>query len=139
THPLLEPYASLRQVADGVHSIQIQAQGTLGGDLCHLPNCWYYRNGYGLLGIDQGESLVSEGRNEFHAILGNRGPAKFVSASRFAPALIALGAKVRIVGPAPDQATLLPLEYFYVTPRSPDQTVTVLTPGQFITHVWLPQ
>jgi xanthine dehydrogenase YagS FAD-binding subunit len=138
-HPLLKHYSSLRQVADGVHSIQIQAQGTLGGDLCHLPNCWYYRNGYGLLGLDEGQSLITEGRNEFHAIFGNRGPAKFVSASRFAPALIALGARVRIVGPSPDQAALLPLEYFYVTPRMADQGVTVLQPGQFVSHVWLPE
>ncbi|HTI50800.1 MAG TPA: FAD binding domain-containing protein [Planctomycetaceae bacterium] len=138
-HPLLKSYASLLQVADGVHSIQIQAQGTLGGDLCHLPNCWYYRSGYGLLGINDGESLVADGRNEFHAIFGNRGPAKFVSASRFAPALIALGAKVRIVGPAPDQAALVPLEYFYVTPKTADQGVTVLQPGQFVSHVWLPE
>lgn len=139
TNPLLAPYQSLRQVADGVHSIQIQAQGTLGGDLCHLPNCWYYRNGYGLLGIDNGESLAAEGRNEYHAILGNRGPAKFVSASRFAPALIALGAKVRVVGPSPDQAALVPLEYFYVVPKSPEQGVTILQPGQFVSHVWLPE
>jgi xanthine dehydrogenase YagS FAD-binding subunit len=138
-NPLLAGYESVHHVADGIHSIQIQAQGTLGGDLCHLPNCWYFRNGYGLLGLHEGESLVAEGRNEYHAILGNRGPAKFVSASRFAPALIAWGAKVRVVGPAPDQAAMIPLEYFYVTPRSPEQGITVLTEGQFITHIWLPE
>ncbi len=138
-HPLLAGHPSLAHVADGVHAIQIQSAGTLGGDLCHLPNCWYFRNGYGLLGTLNGESLPAEGRSDFHAILGNQGPAKFVSASRFAPALIALGAKVRIVGPTPDQVTLLPIEYFYVTPKSSDQRVTVLTPGQLVTHVWLPE
>ena len=138
-HPLLRPYASIVQVADAVHSIQIQAMGTLGGDLCHLPNCWYYRNGYGLLAQQAGESLVSEGRNQFHAVFGNRGPAKFVSASRFAPALIAWGAKARIVGPAPDQVSEVPLEYFFVTPKSAEQGVTVLQPGQLLTHILLPE
>lgn len=138
-HPLLTPYQSLLQVADAVHSIQIQAQGTLGGDLCHLPNCWYYRNGYGLLGKEKGESLVAGGRNQFHAILGNQGPAKFVSASRFAPSLIAWGAQVRIVGPDPDQSAMVPLEHFYVTPKSPNQGVTILQPGQFVSHIWLPE
>jgi xanthine dehydrogenase YagS FAD-binding subunit len=138
-HPLLAGHPALAQVADGVHAIQVQSQGTLGGDLCHLPNCWYFRNGYGLLGNQGGESLPAEGRNDYHAILGNQGPAKYVSASRFAPALIALGAKVRIVGPTPDQVTLLPLEYFFVTPKSAEQGITVLTPGQFVTHVWLPE
>jgi xanthine dehydrogenase YagS FAD-binding subunit len=137
-HPLLKPYESLAQVADGVHSIQIQAMGTLGGDLCHLPNCWYFRNGYGLLGQRNGESLPADGRNEFHAVMGNRGPAKFVSASRFAPALIAWGAIARIAGPEPGQVSELPLEYFYVSPKSADQGVTVLQPGQILTHVLIP-
>lgn len=136
--PLLSPYHSLRQIADAHHSMQIQAMGTLGGDLCHLPNCWYFRNGYGLLGTMDGQSLAADGRNQFHAIFGNRGPAMFVSASRFAPALIAWGAKVRLVGPAPDQVELMPLEYFYVNPKTDKQSVTVLQPGQFVTHVWLP-
>lgn len=137
--PRLEPFTSLRQVAKAHHAIQIQHNGTLGGDLCHLPNCWYYRNGHGLLALQNGESLPATGSNQFHAILGNRGPAKFTSASRFAPALIALGAKVRIVGPAPDHAELLPLEYFYVNPKTEKQGVTVLQPGQFVSHVWLPR
>jgi xanthine dehydrogenase YagS FAD-binding subunit len=137
-NPLLADYRSLIDVVDGVKSIQIQSMGTLGGDLCHLPNCWYFRNGYGLLGLRNGESIVAAGDNRYHAIFGNHGPAKFVSATRFAPAMIAWGAKVRIVGPAPDQVTLLPLEYFYVTPKTPKQGVTVLSPGQMITHLVLP-
>lgn len=138
-HPLLGAYDSLRHVVDGVHAIQIQAMGTLGGDLCLAPNCWYYRNGYGLLGLRDGRSLVDQGRNEYHAILGNHGPAKFVSASRFAPALVALGAKARIAGPAPDEVSLVPLEYFFVTPRTAQQGVTALRPGQLLTHIWLPE
>lgn len=138
-HPLLKPYESLRQVADAVHAIQVQAMGTLGGDLCLHPNCWYYRNGYGLVAQQNGESLPAEGRNEYHAILGNQGPAKFVSASRFAPALIAWGARARIAGPAPDQVSEVPLEYFFVAPKSNSQGVTVLQPGQLLTHILLPE
>jgi xanthine dehydrogenase YagS FAD-binding subunit len=134
-HPLLASYESLRHVADAVHAIQIQSTGTLGGDLCLHPNCWYYRNGYGLLAQQNGQSLVAEGRNQYHAVFGNRGPAKFVSASRFAPALIAWGAEARIVGPEPEQVSIIPLEYFFVTPKSPDQGVTVLQPGQLLTHI----
>jgi xanthine dehydrogenase YagS FAD-binding subunit len=136
--PLLGPYASLRQVVDAIHSIQIQSRGTLGGDLCHLPNCWYFRNGYGLLGFRDGKSLVEGGDNRYHAILGNRGPAKFVSASRFAPALLAWGARVRVIGPQPRHEEWLPLENFYVTPKLASQGVTVLKPGQLVSHVWLP-
>lgn len=137
--PELAAYGSLIHAADAVHAIQIQSVGTIAGDLCHLPNCWYYRNGYGLLAMENGESLVETGDNRYHAIFGNSGPAKFVSVSRFAPALIAWGAKVRIIGPEPDQEEMIPLEYFYTTPRTERQGVTVLKPGQLVSHIWLPQ
>ena len=137
--PLLAGHHSLLHVVDATRAIQIQQSGTVGGDLCHLPNCWYFRSGYGLLGLEKGESLVETGDNRYHAIFGNRGLAKFVSASRFAPAMIAWGARVRIIGPQPDQEEWLPLEYFYITPRTARQGVTVLKPGQLVSHVWLPE
>ncbi len=136
--PLLADYPALADVVAGVRAIQIQQNGTLGGDLCHLPNCWYFRKGYGLLAIENGRSLPEVGDNRYHAIFGNSGPAKYVNASRFAPALIAWGARARLIGPDPDQAEWVPLSDFYVTPRQPRQGGTVLTPGQLISHVWLP-
>ena len=71
--------------------------GTVGGDLCQRPRCWYFRQGFGLLAMKDGKSLVPNGENKYHAILGNSGPAYFVSASSLGPALIALGAKVKLV------------------------------------------
>ncbi len=150
TNPLLAGYPSLFDVVDGVRSIQVQGSGTIGGDLCHLPNCWYFRKGYGLLGQDNGVSLPETGDNRYHAIFGNEGAAKFVNASRFAPALIAWGAKVRIVGTSHKttsrdrsggssvDAEWIPLEYFYVTPKTERQGNTILKPGQFVSHIWLP-
>jgi xanthine dehydrogenase YagS FAD-binding subunit len=136
--PLLADYPCLRDVVDGIRAIQIQQNGTLGGDLCHLPNCWYFRNGYGLLAREDGRSLADEGDNRYHAVFGNSGPAKFISASRFAPGLVAWDALVRIVGPGPKDETWLPLEEFYVAPKTERQGVTALQPGQLITHVQLP-
>ena len=154
---LAADYRSLVDVIEGIRSIQITANGTLAGDLCQLPHCWYYRNGHGLLAMQNGESLVATGDNRYHAILGNSGPAKFVSSSRFAPPMIAWDAKVRVVSrqlsavssPLPNstdngQRTTdlkeewLPLEYFFITPKTNSQGVTVLKPGQLITHLWLP-
>jgi len=135
--PELRAFPSLSDVVRGVHAIQIQQNGTLGGDLCHLPNCWYFRNGYGLLARDDRRSLADEGDNRYHAIFGNRGAAKFVSASRFAPALIAWEAEVRIAGPEPDDSQWIPLQQFYATPRAERHGISVLQPGQFITHVRL--
>ena len=70
--------------------------GTVGGDLCQRPRCWYYRQGFGLLAMKDGKSLVPTGANQYHAIFGG-GPAYFVSASSLGPALIALGAKIKLV------------------------------------------
>lgn len=136
--PLLAEYRSLLDVVDGVRAIQVRVAGTIVGDLCLHPNCWYYRNGYGLTAWKDGQSLVAAGDNRYHAILGNQGPAKFVNASRFAPAGIAWNARVRVIGPEPQQEEWLPLEYFYATPKTNSHGNTVLKPGQLVTHVWLP-
>ncbi len=45
---------------------------------------------------ESGKDLVAEGDNRYHAILGNDGPAKFVSPSTIVPVLIAYGAKIRL-------------------------------------------
>lgn len=93
-----DEYPLLVQAAEGVSSPQIQNTGTVGGDLCQRPRCWYFRNGFGLLGLKDGESMPKTGDNRYHAIFGNSGPACFVNPSSLAPGLIALGAKLRILG-----------------------------------------
>lgn len=123
------------QVIDGISSIQLQAQGTLVGELLRRPTCWYFRDGHGLL-AGQGRMVV-EGDNRYHAILGARGPAKFVHASRLAPALIALGASVRVIGPD-DFERFVPLHELYQTPKSDAELEHTLQPGQLVTHVVVP-
>ena len=51
------------QAALGVASPQIRNMGTVGGDLCQRPRCWYFRQGYGLLATKDGKSLVPNGEN----------------------------------------------------------------------------
>jgi xanthine dehydrogenase YagS FAD-binding subunit len=141
--PLLDEFPAVRQTIAGISSQQLQAQGTIGGELCHRPRCWYFREGHGLL-ADRGRMVV-EGDSRFHAILGNSGPAKFINASRLAPALIALGARLRIVGGADESdeealaAHELPLEQFYRVPRDEHQRENVLGPNQLVTHVIVPK
>ncbi|HEV3002932.1 MAG TPA: FAD binding domain-containing protein, partial [Pirellulales bacterium] len=134
--PELDDYPSIKQAIGGIASPQLQQQGTLGGELCQRPRCWYFRNGHGLLA--HAGRMVAEGENRFHAIFGNAGPAKFVHPSRLAPALIALGTQVRIAGPGPNDETLLPLEQFFRAPRHEGQREHVLAPDQLLTHMYLP-
>ncbi len=132
-HPYLDVYPAIKQAINGINSIQLQAQGTLGGELCQRPRCWFYRDGRGLLSED-----VEHGANDFHAIFGNSGPAKFVHSSRIAPALIALGAQLRVLGPERDAESLLPVADFFRLPRRENEREHTLLPNQFVSHIVLP-
>jgi xanthine dehydrogenase YagS FAD-binding subunit len=118
-------------------SPQIRNRASLGGNLCQRPRCWYFRGGFGLLPRDEsGKELVSEGDNRYHAILGNSGPAKFVSPSTIAPVLIAYGAKIRLEGPKGKRELLL--EKFYVIPKTENEREHDLRPNELVTEILVP-
>ncbi len=129
-------YPALITAADGVRSQQLRNMGTIGGDLLQRPRCWYYRAGYGLLAMREGKSLVPDGDNRYHAILGNSGPAYFVSPSSFAPILIALGAKAHLHGPGGQRT--LPLEQLFVTPKSEGEREHSIKPNEVLTEITVP-
>ena len=130
-------YPALAEAAHEAASPQIRNMATLGGNLCQRPRCWYFRNGLGLLPKDEsGKDLVDAGDNRYHAILGNEGPAKFVSPSTTVPVLIAYGAKVRLEGPKGKRE--LPLEKFYVIPKTEKDREHDLMPNEIVTEVVLP-
>jgi xanthine dehydrogenase YagS FAD-binding subunit len=130
-------YPVLAAASGDAASPQIRNLATLGGNLCQRPRCWYFRAGHGLLAQDKdGKSLVLQGDNRYHAILGNEGPAYFVSPSTVAPVLIAYGAKVRIVGPHGTRE--IPVEKFFVIPRSQQEREHDLLPNEFVAEIVLP-
>jgi xanthine dehydrogenase YagS FAD-binding subunit len=134
---LVAGYPALARAFGDVASPQIRNVGTLGGNLCQRPRCWYFRLGYGLLarGAD-GASLLEKGDDRYHAVLGNDGAAKFVSPSTVAPLLIAYGAEVSTVGPAGERR--LPLAELYRTPGADGESEHTLRPGELVTRVHLP-
>src|SRR5207245_10593056 len=90
-------YPALAEALLEAASPQIRNMATLGGNLCQRPRCWYFRSGLGLLPKDEsGKELVADGENRYHAILGNEGPAKFVSPSTIVPSVVAYGATLRL-------------------------------------------
>jgi len=132
-----EKYPALAEAMHEAASPQIRNMATLGGNLCQRPRCWYFRNGLGLLPKDEsGKDLVGAGENRYHAILGNDGPAKFVSPSTIVPVLIAYGAKVRLEGPKGKRE--LTLEKFYVIPKTDKDREHDLMPNEIVTEVILP-
>ncbi len=131
-----ENYPALVEAAQGVSSPQIRSMGTVGGDLCQRPRCWYYRLGYGLLARDNGKPLVPDGDNRYHAILGNSGPAYFVNPSSLAPILIALGAKVHLHGPQGSRE--LDLDKFYKAPTSEQEREYALQANEILADISVP-
>lgn len=129
-HPILA------KAADHVAGPQIRHVATLGGNLCQRPRCWYFRNGYGLLAMKDGKSMVVDGDNRYHAILGNDGPAYVVTPSTLAPLLIALGAEVAILGPKGERK--VPLERFYRTPKREGEREHDLAAGEVVAEVSVP-
>jgi xanthine dehydrogenase YagS FAD-binding subunit len=130
-------YPSLATAAANITSPQIRNMGTVGGDLCQRPRCWYYRQGYGLLAKDEsGKALVPDGENKYHAILGNSGPAYFVSASSFGPALVALNARVKLASAKGSREVTA--ERFFVTPKTDAARETALQPNEILTEIVVP-
>src|SRR5690348_4661773 len=130
-------FPALHAAAVGVTSPQLRNLGTAGGDLCQRPRCWYFRQGFGLLAKDPGgQPLVPNGENRFHAILGNGGPAYFVSASSLGPALIALGAKVKLVSAKGSREVAA--EKFFVTPQNDTSREIAMLPNELVTEILVP-
>ena len=92
-------YAALAQAAGAVASPQLRNQGTIGGNLCQKPRCWYYRGDFACLRKGGDTCYAPGGENVYHGIFGG-GPCFYVHPSDPAPALVALGASVGVAGPA---------------------------------------
>src|SRR5262249_10618013 len=130
-----DEFPSLVQAALGITSPQIRNMGTVGGDLCQRPRCWYFRDGHGLFAMRDGNSMIPNGENRYHAIFGG-GPAYFVSPSSLGPALVALGAQIKIVS-ATGQRTV-GADQFFVNPQSTETRETDIRPNEIVTEIVIP-
>jgi len=128
-------FPALSEAALGVASPQIRNMGTFAGDLCQRPRCWYYRAGFGLIARHDGKDLVAEGDNRYHAIFGN-GPARFVSASSFAPALVALEATIKVASPKGERE--IAASKFFIAPATGEQREISIAPNEIVTGILIP-
>ena len=135
-HPAVnEHYAALAQAAREVASPQLRNQGTMGGNLCQKPRCWYYRGEFNCLRKGGETCFAVAGENQYHCILGG-GPCFIVHPSDTAPALVVFDASVRITGPKGSRT--VSVEKFHVLPRTDVRRETVLGPGEIVTEIVLP-
>jgi xanthine dehydrogenase YagS FAD-binding subunit len=136
-HPLvLKRFRGLAQAAAEVGSPQLRNQGTIGGNLCQKPRCWYYRTDFTCLRKGGGTCFAVDGENQFHGIFGGGGTCFIVHPSDTAPALTAFNATARVAGPKGVRD--VPLDKFFVLPEVDVQRETVLARGEIVTEIRIP-
>jgi xanthine dehydrogenase YagS FAD-binding subunit len=128
-------HSALSEAAEAVASPQLRNQGTIGGNLCQKPRCWYYRGHFDCLRKGGDLCFAYEGENQYHCIFGGD-MCYIVHPSDTAPALAALGAVCRVSGPTSSRSVAI--ESFHVPPTEDPQRETVLGPDEILTEIVLP-
>lgn len=134
---LRDHYAAIAAAAGEAATPQIRNLATAGGNLLQRPRCWYFRNpDVQCLKKGGKQCYAVGGLNRYHAILGG-GPSFIVHPSNLAPALIAYGASVRLIGPAGER--VVELERFFILPKTDVTRENSLRPGEILTAIELPE
>ena len=131
-----ERYPLLAQTAEQIATPQLRNMGTVGGNLCQRPRCWYYR-GASFPCLKKGGEIcyAVDGENLYHAILDG-GPCYIVHPSDLAISLVALDARVKVAGPKGERT--IPLEKFFVLPRVNAKKENILGEDEILTEVQVP-
>lgn len=131
-----ERCALLAEAAEVAATPQLRNMATLGGNLLQRPRCWYFRNRLFHCWLKGGsECHARNGENQQHALFGPS-PCVAVHPSDLAPALLALGAEVRLTGPSGER--ILPLSEFYALPEPHRRTETTPSEDELILSVRIP-
>jgi xanthine dehydrogenase YagS FAD-binding subunit len=130
-----EHFAALAQACQVVGTPALRHMGTIGGNLCQRPRCWYFRRGVPCLKNGGTSCPAVDGENQYLAILDN-GPCHIVHPSDPAVALTALEAVVETASTSGRRD--VPIGEFYVLPTVRLDQETVLAPGEFVSAVVLP-
>ena len=140
----IEEHAGVRKsfpgLAEAAHSIatpQIRNLGTVGGNLCQRPRCWYFRlEEVVCLKKGGSECYAASGENKYNAIIAG-GPSHIVHPSDLAPMLLALGASVTVVGSSGKR--VIPLDKFFTLPSEGNiRRENVLKNEEIITEIFVP-
>jgi xanthine dehydrogenase YagS FAD-binding subunit len=128
-------FPALAQALASVGTPALRQMGTIAGNLCQRPRCWYLRSHIRCLKNGGTGCPAAEGENQYHAILGG-GPCHAAHPSDAAVALLALDAVVVVRGPGATRRISI-AELYANAATDPSSEVT-LTAGEFIDTIELP-
>lgn len=125
-------------LVEAIHSVatpQIRNLGTIGGNLCQRPRCWYFRHD-NLKCLKRGGDTcyAKDGENKFHAIYGTDAPCVITHPSDLAPILVALGAAVDVEG-ANGKRTIAAKDFFRMPTTDDPRRENVLAAEEIVTAV----
>ncbi|HET7622465.1 MAG TPA: xanthine dehydrogenase family protein subunit M [Gemmatimonadaceae bacterium] len=128
-------FPALASACESVGTTALRHMGTIGGNLCQRPRCWYLRRNIPCLKNGGSDCPAATGENQYHAILGG-GPCYIVHPSDPAVALTALDAMVEVSSARGSRR--LPIVELYVLPAERLDRETVLADDEIITAVEIP-
>jgi xanthine dehydrogenase YagS FAD-binding subunit len=130
-----ERYPVLAEASEVVGTPALRHMGTIGGNLCQRPRCWYFRRGIPCLKNGGTHCPAVQGENQYLAILDG-GPCYAVHPSDPAVALTALEALIEIE--SREGTRRVPMADLYVLPKTNVTNETALRPGEFVSAIVLP-
>jgi xanthine dehydrogenase YagS FAD-binding subunit len=130
-----ERFAALAQACDAVGAPALRHMGTIGGNLCQRPRCWYFRRGIPCLRNGGTTCHAFAGENQYHAILEG-GPCWIVHPSDPAVALMALDASIEVTWDS--GSSTVPIAEFFVLPSQRLDAENVLSPGELVSAITIP-
>lgn len=129
-------YPLLSQAISSVATPQVRNVGTIGGNLCQRPRCWYYRSTlFDCLKKGGSICFAVEGESKYHAIIG-AADCHIVHPSDVAVALVSLNADVFLVGP--DGRRRLKIIDFFHDGAADVSSENVLRPGEILESIKIP-
>ena len=134
---IMSKYKVLADAAGRVASPQIRNAGTIGGNVCQDARCWYYRYGVNCYRAGGNTCFADtpQGQNREHCLFG-ASRCVAVTPSDTAPALVALDAKMVVLGPKGQKE--VKADEFFIGPNIDIQRMTVLEKGEVLTAIRLP-
>jgi xanthine dehydrogenase YagS FAD-binding subunit len=131
-----ESFPAVAKAAADAATPQIRNVGTLGGNLAQMTRCPYFRSAtFPCYKRGSGECPpLEKGYNKYNAIFPHKKCA-CAHPSNLAPALIAVGAKVKCVHPDGDR--IMDAGLLYRDPKAGRHSDTVLRAGELITSIVL--
>ena len=134
---LAERFPAFTQAAGSVATTQIRNMGTLGGNLCQRPWCWYFRHpAFDCFKKGGQQCYAITGDNSTYFSVYNLGTCVMSHPSDTAPALIALDARAKIAS-ASYGVKEVPLANFFLGPKNVQDNI--LLPDEVLISVTIPR